>query len=120
MSNIKNGLNEKQSFDSLFFWGVFPVTIALILSIFMLLFLRNLPQKLPLFYSLPWGDRQLIRSEQLFIIPALIIIVALGNLVICWQLHYHQTFFKKILIVSSLVTSGILTLTFIRIVSIFI
>lgn len=98
--------------------------ISLILGIFMttsiLLFFKFLPPQLPLFYSLPWGDAQLTTHQQFFIIPASIILTVLLNLAISWQLHLSQSFFKKVLLCSSLVTTLILTITFIKIVLIFI
>lgn len=98
-------------------------TIPLFLSLFITLFIafssRFLPPKLPLFYSLAWGDAQLANHQQLLIIPGLISLVALFNLIISWQLHNSQAFFKKTLIFISLLVSLILTITFLKIVFIF-
>jgi len=103
---------------------IWIILISLILGIFMatsiLLFFRFLPPKLPLFYSLPWGDTQLTTHQQFFVIPASIILITLLNLIISWQLHLSQSFFKKVLLFSSLVATLILTITFIKIVLIFI
>lgn len=89
--------------------------IILILALF-----KFLPPKLPLFYSLPWGEKQLAGKEQLLIIPASIALVALGNLIFSWQLHASQLLFKKILFFSSLLISLLLVVTFFRIILIFI
>lgn len=97
-----------------------PLIVAFVLSLIILFFFRFLPERLPLFYSLPWGDRELATHQQFFIIPAATTLIALANLVISWQLHYLQSFFKKILLVSSLITTLILIITFIKIVLIFI
>lgn len=86
---------------------------------FILIFFRHLPPKLPLFYSLPWGDEQLANHQQFLIIPASIALIALLNLIISWQLHPSQVFFKKILLTSSLLNSFILTITFVKIFLIF-
>ena len=48
---------------------VSPITVALWASDF-------LPPKLPLFYSLPWGEKQLAQNQQLLIIPASIAIIS--------------------------------------------
>lgn len=95
------------------------LVLSALISLFTLLFARFLPPKLPFFYSLPWGDKQLVDHSQLLIIPATISLVALCNLIISWQLHPTQALFKSILLFSSLLISLILTIAFIKIVLIF-
>lgn len=96
------------------------VIAALILSIFILISFGFLPKKLPLFYSLPWGEEQLAIPQQLLIIPALIICISLTNLIISWQLHQSQHFFKLTLIVTLITASLILIISFLKIFFIFI
>ncbi|MBI2029762.1 hypothetical protein HYT02_05060 [Candidatus Gottesmanbacteria bacterium] len=43
---------------------------------------KKLPPLTPLFYSLPWGEEQLVRSSQLFIIPFSEIMVFITNIII--------------------------------------
>ena len=103
------------------FWlNLFPVFSALILSVLVLILFKFLPTKLPLFYSLTWGDGQLVTHQQFLIIPAVITLITLLNLSFSWQLHPSQLFFKKILLFSSLIISLIFIITFIKIVFIFI
>jgi len=64
-----------------------PFLFALLISLFVILSAKILPPKLPLFYSLPWGENQLASREQLLIIPAIISLIALTNLALSWQLH---------------------------------
>jgi len=96
-----------------------PILLALLISMFIVIFASLMPSKMPLFYSLPWGDSQLGSSEQLLILPAIIVLITLFNLILSWQLHPSQIFFKKILNFSSILVSIILTITFIKIVIIF-
>lgn len=104
----------------LHFWYISPLILSLILTAIILTVLRYLPPRLPLFYSLPWGDSQLADHRQFLIIPATISIVTLLNLIISWQLHHSQTFFKKALLSSSIIISLILITTFIKIVLMFV
>lgn len=97
-----------------------PVLSSLIMSIVIVLLSKYLPPKLPLFYSLPWGDKQLGSVQQLFILPAIILLVTLLNLIISWQLHPQQIYFKNTLFFSSLLVTTILVITFFRIIFIFI
>lgn len=96
-----------------------PLLLALIITLFIVIFARFLPPKLPLFYSLPWGDDQLVSIQQLLILPATIALITLFNLTVSWQLHQTQSLFKKILQFCSVLVSLILTITFFRIVFIF-
>lgn len=100
------------------------VSTSLLISLFIIIFIglstRLLPPKLPFFYSLPWGDKQLADHSQLLIIPAIITLVTLCNLIISWQLHSSQLFFKNILLYTSILSSLVLAITFLKIVLIFI
>lgn len=92
-----------------------PLILSLIITLTILLF-KFLPPKLPLFYSLPWGEGQLATHQQFLIIPASISLITLLNLIISWQLHPSQVFFKKMLLLLPLVISLILIITLIKIV----
>lgn len=121
MFNTKNNLEYKSPSQKLFVWINFlPLILSLLMTLTTIILIRFLPPKLPLFYSLPWGDGQLATHQQFFIIPASIALITLLNVVISWQLHSQQIFFKKVLLFSSLIVSLILTITFIKIVLIFI
>lgn len=104
-------------FKQIHFWGTLsPIIFSLLLTIVILTLLQFLPTRLPLFYSLPWGEKQLATHQQFFILPASIGLITLLNLIISWQLHASQVFFKKVLMIASFTTSLILIITFIKIV----
>lgn len=96
--------------------GLSPLILSLIITIAVVTIFNFLPARLPLFYSLPWGDEQLATHQQFLIIPAGIAIVTLLNLLVAAQLHPSQSFFKKALLISSIIISLIMTVTFIKIV----
>lgn len=99
------------------FWIIIsPFILSLLITIVILTALKFLPDRLPLFYSLPWGDNQLATHQQFFTIPASIGAATLLNLVISWQLHPSQAFFKKTLLISSIIISLILTISFVKII----
>lgn len=101
----------------LYLWlGLSPLFISLILTVIIFALFKFLPPKLPLFYSLPWGEEQLATPQQFLMIPASISLIALLNLIIAWQLHPQQSFFKKALFLSSAVVGIISTVTFIKII----
>ncbi|MBI2315214.1 hypothetical protein HYU93_04135 [Candidatus Daviesbacteria bacterium] len=105
----------------LYLWtGLSPLLLSLILITVIITTLKYLPSRMPLFYSLPWGENQLATSSQFLIIPASISIVTLLNLLICWQLHKSQAFFRIALFAASIIVSLILVIAFIKIVLMFI
>lgn len=107
--------------NKLRFWIILsPLILSFVIILTIISVLRFLPDKLPLFYSAPWGEEQLATHGQFLIIPATIVIVTLLNLVISWQLHNQQSFFKNALILQSLLVSLILTVTFIKIILLFV
>ncbi len=118
--SLKNSLIEEK-INKIYLWiGLSPLMLSLFFVLIILFFFPKLPSKLPLFYSLSWGDKILVNHEQFLILPAILILVTLINLTISSQLHSSQYFFKKILLISSFISGLILTLTFIKIILIYI
>ena len=108
-------------YNKLYFWISVPLlTLSLIMAVVIMILFKFLPPKLPLFYSVAWGNGQLATHQQFLIIPASISLITLLNLVISWQLHPSQSFFKKVLLISSIIVSVILVTTFIKIILMFI
>lgn len=84
------------------------------------LFLSNLlPDKIPLFYSLPWGESQLTNKFQLFILPAILLATTLVNLSLVSQLHTSQVILKRMLLVNVIVIDIIVLISFFKIITIF-
>lgn len=100
--------------------GLSPLILSILITLTIVFSLKYLPSKLPLFYSAPWGEGQLATHQQMLIIPIGIAFITLLNLMISWQLHPFQSFFKKVLILSSIVASLILTTAFVKIILLFI
>jgi hypothetical protein len=107
--------------DRIFFWSyasVFFMTILLLAG--WGIFYQILPDKLPLFYSLPWGETQLVTKTQFVIVPALIVLITLINIIISWHLHHSQLVLKRIIYVTSSFISLLLLITSFKIIFIFI
>lgn len=102
------------------FINIFSFTLAALMAAVTLLFPRFLPERLPLFYSLPWGERQLVSHLQFLIIPATAVLVILINLTAKKQLHASQAFLKLTLDLTSFIVTVILLITFLKIILIFI
>lgn len=112
------------------FWGaknnfyLIPIlitVISIVLIIFpFLIFYNHLPDKLPLFYSFPWGENQLAAKQQLFLLPIVLALVCLINSLIASQLHSVQYVLKRILTLSLILIDIIVLITAIKIMWIFI
>lgn len=98
---------------------VSPIILSFITAILILFSQPFLPFKLPFFYSLTWGAEQLATLPQFLIIPALSLCFTLINLMVTWQLKNNQILLKRILIYSSLVLTGILVVSIIKIFFLF-
>ncbi len=100
--------------------NLLPFALALVITISLPLLSNQLPNRLPLLYSLPWGESQLVNLGQVLILPASIVLISLVNLVIYWRLKSEQLLFRQILVIVSVMSSLILFISYIKIISIFI
>lgn len=108
---------ENMSNDKLYFWlNLVPLFLSLLITIAIFAIIAPLPDKLPLFYSLPWGEGQLATHQQFFILPAVIVLITFFNLIISRNLHPSQFFFKRILLFTPFIISLILVISFIKII----
>jgi uncharacterized membrane protein len=55
-------------------WLTPAVSGALIAALY-----STLPEKVPLFYSLPWGNNQLAEKVMLFLIPVIMMLINISN-----------------------------------------
>ena len=100
--------------------SLLPIIVSFLVSIIFFSGTTILPNKLPLFYSLPWGEQQLVDKYQLLIIPAAICLISLLNFILLTHLHQSQSFFKKILIYTTILTTLLLFMTLTKIILIFV
>ncbi len=111
--------NKRQ--DPVVFWttafSLFGVII--ILSAVALTF-EKLPSELPLFYSLPWGEGQLVPIFQIIVLPSITIVITLTNLLVSWHLHESQYLLKRMISIFSASLSALITLAALRIIWLFI
>lgn len=107
--------------DPVIFWSIF---IACLIGISTLLLwgveYQNLPSEIPLFFSLPWGDAQLINPKQFTVLPAIILLFILINSILIMSLHPSQWVLKRIISAATAMVALLITITAFRIVFIFI
>lgn len=76
----------------------------------------GLPQQVPLYYSLPWGEDQLTSITSLFLLPTFSIVVLLINNLIANFFFKHIPLFSRLLVIFSLIFSLLATISLIRII----
>ena len=104
----------QQSFNSkLFRWNLAFITIQLVLIVWQF---GNLPQQVPLYYSLPWGESQLVSASTLFLIPTFSIVLFLINHLFAIGFSKKNPLLSQLLIFTSLVVSFFFLITLIKIV----
>lgn len=110
-----------KTFDHFF---LIPLSISLfsVLLIVLLItvFYNQLPLKMPLFYSIPWGENQLIAKQQFFLLPIILLLIILINTFIVSQLHSLQIVLKRLLMFSLIFIDLVILTTFFKILFIFI
>ena len=103
-------------------------TAPLFFSAFVFFFLHllffslanQLPAKLPLFYSLPWGESQLASKQQFLILPAIVLLITVLNTAFTWRLHPSQIILRRILFLTMMAIDLIILVAGIKIMTIFI
>lgn len=92
--------------------------LVITLSYFMLQ--NGLPSKIPLFYSLPWGQPQLVEKGQFLVLPAILLLFGLVNTLLASYLHKLQTVLIRSLLLSIIFLDLIIVITAAKILLIFI
>lgn len=123
--NLMNFIEKTQIFyntqDRFVFWlNLIAFLLVLIILIILGLNFNRLPSKIPLFYSLPWGESQLVELPQFIILPSMIVIIILINLILSWHLHPSQNVMKRILATISASIALLALITAVKVIFIFI
>ncbi len=69
--------------------AVISFSLSLASTVILILSYSNLPEKLPLFYSLVWGERRLIPTPYLFVFPAAAILFTCINISLSRKVKKH-------------------------------
>lgn len=98
----------------LFRWNLILIILQLVIII---LKFNDLPQQVPLYYSLPWGESQLASAASLFLLPTFSIVVLIINHLIATFFLRTIPLFCRLLTVFSLIFSLLSSVSLIRIIS---
>lgn len=89
----------QEKINSHFFrWNLIVICLQIV---FLFLKFNDLPQQVPLYYSLPWGEDQLASATSLFLLPTFSIVVFLLNSLLANFFFKTITLFSRLLIIFS-------------------
>jgi hypothetical protein len=96
--------------NRIFRWNIFFIIIQFALLIWKF---NNLPNQVPLYYSLPWGESQLASASALFLLPIFSLLILLINHLLAVVFLKIIPLLSRLLIIMSLVVSlfSFITLT---------
>lgn len=104
----------QEKINSHFFrWNLLLIIFQIAILIFKF---NDLPQQVPLYYSLPWGDEQLASTASLFLLPTFSIIILLINNLIATFFFKTIPLFSRLLVIFSLVFSFLSSISLTRII----
>lgn len=108
---------QEKSNGRIFQWNLVFIIAQVAYIIFRL---NDLPPQVPLYYSLPWGESQLASANSLFILPSSsLVFLFINNLLAVFYLNTHSLM-SRLLIIFSLIFSGLSLITLIQIINLII
>lgn len=77
----------------------------------------SLPTQVPLFYSLPWGESQLVRATSLFLLPTISIVALFIDNLFAVSFFKNQPLISRLSVIISLIISFFSAVTLLMIVA---
>ena len=105
--------HEKINYQ-VFRWNIIFIVAQLA---FLILKFNSLPNQVPLYYSLPWGESQLASASALFFLPSFSIVFLLINHLLATFFLNTIQIFSRLLIVVSLIFSIFSFITLFQIIN---
>lgn len=73
------------------------IIIFFIQIAFLLINLKKLPSEVPLFYSLPWGEKRLANFKFLFLLPILSFLIMTFNFMLAKKLYNNERLLSRVI-----------------------
>lgn len=116
--NINNKIIIK-SRKAVLSWEALPWLLSFITIGIIGVYYVSLPNKVPLYYCLPWGNDQLASQNELFIIPIIALIINTINGILIQKFkNVSNIFLSRVLFVSSIICNLLGGITIIQIIRI--
>lgn len=109
---LKIEVFEDKILKRYFKYSLFLISLSLIFIVFKF---KTIPPKIPLFYSLPWGEQQLADKFFLFLLPIASIITLLLNIILAKKIK-EEVLVMKLLIGTAFLFSLLSFITLVKII----
>lgn len=73
------------------------IILFLIQLAFLVINLKRLPSEVPLFYSLPWGEKRLANFKFLFLLPILSFLIMTFNFMLAKKLYNSERLLSRVI-----------------------
>lgn len=101
---ITRSIQNNLSGDKLFTISIFGSIFAILLQSSIILFAwSKLPPLIPLFYSLPWGERLLASREFIWLVPILFSFFVVFNFAVVFKWLKDDVFLRRVIFIANLV-----------------
>jgi len=114
-------MGEEYSFfpkDKLLAWNIrMDFFLVLSQSLLLVLLYKYIPPQIPLFFSQPWGDDQLVDKIYICLIPATLLLVFIVNIFLSSLFFQKEKLLSRIIIFTTTLIFVLLTVTFIKILT---
>lgn len=77
---------------------------------------NSLPPKVPLYYSLPWGESQLVNSSLLFLLPTVSVVILFIDSLFSVSFFKNLSLLSRLSIITALLVSFFITITLFKII----
>lgn len=104
---------KDRSIKRVFKYSLFLISLSIIFIVFKF---KTLPPEVPLFYSLPWGEKQLAPKFFLFLLPLSSVITLLVNIFFAKKAK-EELLVAKLLIIGAFLFSLLAIITLFKIIS---
>jgi hypothetical protein len=105
---------QQKSNHKIFIWNIIFIAFQLLFLIFRF---NALPDQLPLYYSLPWGESQFASTVSLFLLPTFSIVFLLINHLLATFFVHNIKIFSRLLILTSFIFSLFSSITIFKIIT---
>jgi hypothetical protein len=103
--------------EELIFWPVIFSFVLFLGSVLLTVFkFASLPQKIPLFYSKPWGQERLAGKEFIWLLPSILLLLIIANTVLAKIFVSRINFLAQMVAVSLSILSILTFFTLLRII----
>lgn len=93
--------------------GLFLILLQIVI---ILINFNNLPSVVPLFYSLPWGEKRLADSRFLFMLPSFSLLILFLNFIISKKVYDKERLLSRISLFVALTNIALSVITLFQIV----